>query len=90
MHPLSIKPILFYELSSEKMQRYEELFFQPDYTVTELPSYQPETASNRFRHSSIFPIFHVIDSCSMTPNILFQVLLKVLCAGASRVERDTG
>ena len=37
-----------YELSNDKMQRYEELFFQPDYTVTELPSYQPETASNPF------------------------------------------
>ncbi len=37
-----------YELSNEKMRRYDELFFQPEYTVAELPSYQPETASNPF------------------------------------------
>ena len=39
---------LVYELSNDKMQRYEELFFQPEYTVTELPSYLLETAANPF------------------------------------------
>ena len=30
------------------MQRYDELFFKPDYQVTSLPSYQPEVAANPF------------------------------------------
>ena len=38
-----------YELSNQKMKRYKELFFQSDYTVTELPSYQPKFASNPFK-----------------------------------------
>ncbi|MEI7995132.1 MAG: fatty acid cis/trans isomerase, partial [Methylococcaceae bacterium] len=38
-----------YELSDQKMQRYDELFFKPDYQVTSLPSYQPEVAANPFR-----------------------------------------
>jgi fatty acid cis/trans isomerase CTI len=37
-----------YELSDGKMQRYEDLFFQDDYTVSKLPSYNPETAANPF------------------------------------------
>ncbi|RLA20182.1 MAG: isomerase [Gammaproteobacteria bacterium] len=37
-----------YEFSDEKMQRYKELFFQADYNVTKLPSYQPEIAANPF------------------------------------------
>jgi hypothetical protein len=38
-----------YELSDEKMQRYDELFFKPDYSVTALPSYQSEIAANPFK-----------------------------------------
>ena len=38
-----------YELSDQKMQRYDELFFKPDYQVTSLPSYQPEVAANPFK-----------------------------------------
>jgi hypothetical protein len=37
-----------YELSKSKMERYEELFFQPEYSITKLPSYQPEIAANPF------------------------------------------
>ncbi len=37
-----------YELSQDKMQRYDELFFQADYSVTKLPSYQAEIAANPF------------------------------------------
>ncbi|MCK5356314.1 MAG: fatty acid cis/trans isomerase, partial [Methyloprofundus sp.] len=37
-----------YELSQEKMRRYDELFFQADYSVTELPPYQSEIAGNPF------------------------------------------
>ena len=35
-----------YELSADKMRRYDELFFQPDYRVSKLPSYQVEVAAN--------------------------------------------
>jgi len=38
-----------YELSDEKKQRYDELFFKPDYQVTALPAYQPEIAANPFK-----------------------------------------
>jgi hypothetical protein len=38
-----------YELSDRKMRRYEELFFQPDYQVTALPSYRPQIAANPFK-----------------------------------------
>ncbi|MGR9117682.1 MAG: fatty acid cis/trans isomerase [Gammaproteobacteria bacterium] len=38
-----------YELSDEKMQRYRELFFEPDYRITSLPSYQADTAANPFK-----------------------------------------
>jgi hypothetical protein len=38
-----------YELSDQKMRRYDELFFKPDYQVTRLPSYRPEAAANPFK-----------------------------------------
>jgi hypothetical protein len=38
-----------YELSDEKKQRYDALFFKPDYQVTALPSYQVEVAANPFK-----------------------------------------
>ena len=38
-----------YELSDERKQRYDELFFEPDYQVTVLPSYSPEVAANPFK-----------------------------------------
>ena len=38
-----------YELSVQKRQRYDELFFKPDYEVTSLPSYEPEIAANPFK-----------------------------------------
>ncbi len=38
-----------YELSDQKMRRYDELFFKPDYQVTALPSYRPEVAANPFK-----------------------------------------
>jgi len=38
-----------YELSDQKMQRYDALFFKTDYPVTALPAYQPEVAANPFK-----------------------------------------
>ena len=38
-----------YEFSDQRLQRYHELFFQPDYTVTELPSYETKSTANPFK-----------------------------------------
>ena len=38
-----------YELSDQKMGRYRELFFEPEYQVTGLPSYSQEEAANPFK-----------------------------------------
>lgn len=35
-----------YHLSDAKMARYQELFFTPEYSVSSLPSYDPQTAAN--------------------------------------------
>ncbi|MDD5411950.1 MAG: fatty acid cis/trans isomerase [Methylobacter sp.] len=43
------KTYFVYELSDQKMQRYDELFFKTDYQVTALPSYEPEVAANPFK-----------------------------------------
>tara|TARA_R110002124_G_scaffold79785_6_gene211789 strand:+ start:9380 stop:11629 length:2250 start_codon:yes stop_codon:yes gene_type:complete len=37
-----------YALNSERMERWQSLFLDQDYTVSELPSYANETASNPF------------------------------------------
>lgn len=44
-----------YELSEQKRQRYQTLFFDPDYTVTRLPSYRIESASNPFKTFEAIP-----------------------------------
>ncbi len=38
-----------YELSDQKIQRYNELFLKPEYQVTALPGYEPKVASNPFK-----------------------------------------
>ncbi len=43
------KTHLVYELGPKKMRRYKELFFQPDYQVTELPSYEIKSSANPFK-----------------------------------------
>ncbi len=49
-HPsIVVKNHIVYEFSDQRMQRYRELFLAPDYEVRELPSYQPEIASNPFK-----------------------------------------
>lgn len=37
-----------YALNEERMQRWDSLFLQADYTVSELPGYDPRVASNPF------------------------------------------
>lgn len=49
-HPsIVVKNHIVYEFSDRRMQRYRQLFLTPDYEVSELPSYQPEIASNPFK-----------------------------------------
>ena len=45
-----------YRFDSEKLSRYKTLFFEPDYKVTKLPSYNIETASNPFKTFAELPI----------------------------------
>ncbi|NOY16154.1 MAG: isomerase [Gammaproteobacteria bacterium] len=46
---------IVYEFSDKRMQRYRELFLDPDYTVDALPSYRPEIATNPFKVFSAIP-----------------------------------
>jgi len=43
------KTHLVYELSDQRMARYKELFLNPEYTVAELPSWEPLVAANPFK-----------------------------------------
>jgi hypothetical protein len=46
-----------YELSEKRLNTIRELFIKPDYTVTKLPSWEPEIASNPFKaYAEIPPI----------------------------------
>ena len=51
-----VKNHIVYEFSEQRMQRYRELFLDPDYEVKNLPSYRPETASNPFKTFIDLPI----------------------------------
>ncbi|MDO6385888.1 fatty acid cis/trans isomerase [Uliginosibacterium sp. 31-12] len=45
-----------YALSAQRMTRWQELFFTPDYQVTSLPGYAPEIATNPFRAFAALPV----------------------------------
>ncbi len=45
-----------YALSNTRMERWELLFYQPDYPVTELPAYTAEVASNPFEAFKSLPV----------------------------------
>jgi hypothetical protein len=45
-----------YEFSAERMQRYRQLFFQPDYAVAELPGYSQELDANPFKTFAAIPV----------------------------------
>ncbi len=49
------KTHLVYELSDERMARYQALFITPDYKVESLPSYEPKQASNPFSTFAAIP-----------------------------------
>ncbi len=50
------KDHLVYELSDGRMQRYRELFYQPDYVVDTLPSYDNAVASNPIKTFADLPV----------------------------------
>ncbi len=50
------KTHIVYDFSEERMQRYRELFFTPDYDVVELPSYETQIASNPFKVFAAIPV----------------------------------
>ena len=45
-----------YELSDKRMQRLQSLFYDIDYTVTRMPSYAPEVASNPIKAFAQIPV----------------------------------
>jgi len=56
-HPsIVVKNHIVYEFSGQRLDRYRELFLEPDYEVRELPSYQPEIAANPFKVFIDLPI----------------------------------
>jgi hypothetical protein len=50
------KTHLPYELSPNRQKWLRELFFEPDYAVKALPSYEPDVASNPFRAFAALPL----------------------------------
>jgi hypothetical protein len=50
------KTHMVYELSEKRMQRYRELFFELDYDVGSLPSYEPAAASNPIKTFAAIPV----------------------------------
>ncbi len=44
------------ELNETKLLRLYEQFIAPDYTVTQMPSYEPKSASNPFKTFEVIPI----------------------------------
>jgi len=50
------KTHVVYEFSEKRMQRYLELFFTEDYTITKLPSYSPEIATNPVKAFAEMPV----------------------------------
>ncbi|MGB5275739.1 MAG: fatty acid cis/trans isomerase, partial [Gammaproteobacteria bacterium] len=50
------KAHMVYELSTKRMQRYKELFYDVPYEVASLPSYEPEVASNPIKTFAAIPV----------------------------------
>lgn len=49
------KDHVVYQLSEKRLRRVKELFIKPAYKVTQLPSWDPETASNPFKAYAVIP-----------------------------------
>ncbi len=50
------KTHLVYALSKQRLQRYRQLFIEPDYDVATLPSYEPAIASNPIKAFAAIPV----------------------------------
>jgi hypothetical protein len=50
------KTHMVYELSDKRLQRYRELFFDVEYEVASLPSYEPIIASNPIKTFAAIPV----------------------------------
>ena len=50
------KTHMVYELSDKRMQRYKQLFIEPEYEVASLPSYEPAVASNPIKTFVAIPV----------------------------------
>ena len=50
------KTYMVYELSKKRLQRYTDLFFNVEYKVDSLPSYEPEIASNPIKTFAAIPV----------------------------------
>ena len=50
------KSHLVYELSDNRLQRYKELFIEPEYEVAVLPSYEAHVASNPIKAFAAIPV----------------------------------
>ena len=50
------KTHLVYELSDKRLQRYRQLFIEPEYEVASLPSYEAEVASNPVKTFAAIPV----------------------------------
>jgi len=50
------KTHMVYEMSEKRMQRYKELFIEPQYEVASLPSFEPAVASNPIKTFAAIPV----------------------------------
>ncbi|MDD5579027.1 MAG: fatty acid cis/trans isomerase [Methylobacter sp.] len=59
LHPVTStivdKDHFVYELDDNRMERFKELFFKPEFNVTSLPGYDQESAANPFKTFSQLP-----------------------------------
>jgi Fatty acid cis/trans isomerase (CTI) len=52
---IAVKDHTVYRMTRDKMARYRELFLGDDYTVNQLPSYDPATTANPFKTFAVLP-----------------------------------
>ncbi|MDF1584500.1 MAG: fatty acid cis/trans isomerase [Methyloprofundus sp.] len=55
LHTIVDKTHFIYELSPQRRQRYEQLFFANQFAVTQLPSYSPEAGANPLHTFTAIP-----------------------------------
>ncbi len=71
-----------YRLSEERMDFWNALFFEPDYSVTSLPTYEPEQASNPFVTFAELPVQsrykYLLDEAQ---NTIMQFIKGPVCRG---------